>query len=359
MRGRTQTARADETTYLSWRPATYYLAAPPTSAWPGQVYLASVSSEAGALGVRPQSSAAELLGTSWPEGADSEQAAFLCPPGETCRLSVQPGEGYGGEALPFTLDAGEAELRSEEDLFVAMPMQDLAMWEKSAVIVTPAGIGVLDGSTRQWQAALIGDGVAAGQALSPCGGYLYLARLGARGLTVLDLSDPGNPAVRTRAFTAGLGWDVAASGGRVYIAHGIFGVGIYSISDRGEVSYQDSLIPGGLVRSVAADRRLLAAARRDGRIQLYSLEGGVSPAGQVRAAGQISRIRLVAGKLWVLSMNEARLEIFDLTDLTAPARIGDVTANAAEIFRRRFAGPLAFSYSGHWLRIRRAVRVTP
>jgi hypothetical protein len=165
--------------------------------------------------------------------------------------------------------------------------------------------------------------------------------------------------VRSRAFTAGLGWDLATSGTQVYVAHGILGVGVYAISEQGEIAYQDSLMPGGLVRSVASGGGLLAAARLDGRIHLYQPEAGFAPAGQVQASGRVSRVRLVGSQLWVLSQGEDRLEIFEVSTPASPLHLGEVTTGAAKVFRRRFAGPLAFSYQGSWLRAERAERVQP
>jgi hypothetical protein len=263
---------------------------------------------------------------------------------------------YGGD---MTLDAGEAALQPEEDRVLPLPVRDMTLWEDAVVVATPAGVGLLDGATRQWLGTLTGRGVAGARGLSTCGGFLCLSRLGMRGLVVLDLSDPAHPAVRSRAFTAGLGWDVAAHGRRVYIAHGILGVGVYRLSGRGALTYQGSVIPGGLVRSVAASRDLVAAARRGGTIHLYRRAGGLSPAGQVQATGKVSRVRLVDSQLWVLSKKRDRLEIFDVTNPAAPTRLAALTAGAAEVFRRRLGGPYAFTFSGHLLRVQRVARVTP
>ena len=85
----------------------------------------------------------------------------------------------------------------------------------------------------------------------------------------------------------------------------------------------------------------------------------LTPAGEVRAAGKVRRVRFVAGQLWVLSRNQHRMEIFDVTDPAAPVRLGAVTSGAAQAFRARWAGPYSFTFSGHVLRVRRAVRVAP
>jgi len=346
-------------TYLPGRPAVHHVAAPADATWPGALLLASVTSPDGVLAVETQSEAGEPRSTSWPVAPGEQQAALLCAPGDSCRLTLRPGPGYNGQSLPYTLDAGVAALQPEEDRVLPLPVRDMTLWEDAVVVATPAGVGLLDGATRQWLGTLTGRGVAGGRGLSACGGFLCLSRLGMRGLVVLDLSDPAHPAVRSRAFTAGLGWDVAARGRRVYVAHGILGVGVYRLSERGALTYQGSVIPGGLVRSVAAIRDLVAAARRGGTIHLYRRAGGLSPAGQVQATGKVSRVRLVGGQLWVLSKKRDRLEIFDVTNPAAPTRLAALTAGAAEVFRRRLGGPFAFTFSGHLLRVQRAERVTP
>lgn len=62
---------------------------------------------------------------------------------------------------------------------------------------------------------------------------------------------------------------------------------------------------------------------------------------------------------WVLSKSRRRMEIFDVSDPAAPVRLGELTSGAAKAFRRRFAGPYAFSYAGRMLQVERAVPVAP
>jgi hypothetical protein len=227
------------------------------------------------------------------------------------------------------------------------------------VAVGAAGLGILDPATLDWLGYRLGPQVAAARGVASCGSFVCLGRLGLRGLRVLDISDPSDPQVVGGQITAGLGWDIAARGRRVYLAHGLLGVGIYDIDGAGQTSYHDTLWVGGNTRSVAIRGSLLAVARKNGTVELMDVSSTPSLVGSLGAQGQVSRVRFVAGQLWILGKNEDRVEIWSVQDPAAPVRLGAFTQAAAQLFRARWLGTRVLSFDGPRLQVLRVEEVTP
>jgi hypothetical protein len=347
--------------YLAGRASVYFVEAAASADWPGQVFVASLVSSGAQLRLSAQSATADLLCESTGQDTDLEQAAFLCPPGSSCRLALSLGatDEWTGAAVPFTLDVREAALGPAESRLLPVPATDLSLFEDSLVVTSPLGLGLMDAATLDWTGLATGPEMVAAQAVSTCGSYHCVARLGPQGLKVLDLSDPASPEVKGGALTLGLGWDVAASGARVFVAHGVLGVGIYELGPGGQVFWQQTLFGGGIVKSVAARGKVLAAARQDGKIQLYRLGEGVTAAASLRAPGPIERVRFVGGLLWVLSKKHDRVDVYLVEDADTPTHLGSFTRDAALAFRRVWRGPRAYSFSGPTLEVRRAEPVLP
>jgi hypothetical protein len=217
----------------------------------------------------------------------------------------------------------------------------------------------MDAATLEWTGLATGPDMVAAQAVTTCGSYHCVARLGPQGLKVLDLSDPARPEVKGGALTPGPAWDLAASGDKLFVAHGAIGVGVYSLGPSGQVSWQETLREGGIVRSVATTGAVLAAARQDGKIQLYRKGEGVTVAAAMRAPGPLDRVRFVGGLLWVLSRKHDRVDVYLVEDPDAPTHLGGFTLDAALAFRRVWRGPRAYSFSGPTLEERRAEPVLP
>jgi hypothetical protein len=175
--------------------------------------------------------------------------------------------------------------------------------------------------------------------------------LGLYGLEVIDISDPENMSITGKTLTAGLGWDVAASGNKAYVAHGIFGVGVYDLSQPHAPAWQEQIHPPGRIVGVAANRSILVAARKNGTIYLYDIADGAQLLGEINARGRLSRVAFVAGHLWVLGQKGDWVDVFDLSDPGSPVELGGFTQNAAAHFRARFKGMHAFSFDRKKVRV--------
>ncbi|MDY0005157.1 MAG: hypothetical protein RBU30_27910, partial [Polyangia bacterium] len=232
--------------YLAGRASVYFVEAAASADWPGQVFVASLVSSGAQLRLSAQSATADLLCESTGQDTDLEQAAFACLPGSSCRLALSLGttDEWTGAAVPFTLDVRKAALGPAESRLLPVPATDLVLHRGSLVVTSPLGLGLMDAATLDWTGLATGPGMVAAQAVTTCGSYHCVARLGSEGLKVLDLSDPASPEVKGGALTPGLGWDVAASGARVFVAHGVLGVGIYELGPGGQVFWQQTLFGG-------------------------------------------------------------------------------------------------------------------
>jgi hypothetical protein len=330
-------------------------------AWPGQALLASVQVTNGSLQAAVQAGTGDGLSVSEPAGEGLEEAGFLCQSEASCRiaLSQRSGSGWTGGAIPFSLDVKAAALQPENELVLPVPAQDLGLYRGSLVVAGALGVGVVDPVTLNWTGTAVGPGLTAAQAVTPCGAYLCVARLGLQGLKVLDLTVPAQPQVKGSTLTLGFGWDVAASGSQVYLAHGILGVGVYTLDGLGQPTYRQTLWAGGVVRSVAVRQGVLAAARQGGGVKLFRLGETIQAAGTIQAPGLIDRVRFVGGRLWVLSKQGSRVDIYSVDDPDAPALLGSFTEDAAETFRSQWLGARVYTYRGHWLEAKHVTAVQP
>ncbi len=354
------TAFPVQDTYTPGRAHVYWVDSPADAVWPGTVYYAKLEDGDGGLGAAVRSAAGAALAESEPQGSGLAQVGFRCPAGQRCRIEVSPELGvWPGGTVPFTLDVNEASLVEAGHLWLPAPARDLVKWQGRLVVAGPLGVGVLDPATLQWTGAATRFDMTAAQALAPCGGYLCVARLGLHGLKVLDLSDPAHPAIRGGTFTAGLGWDVAATGRSVFMAHGWLGLGRYEVDAQGHPQYLGSLHLGGNVRSVAVQGDLLAVALRGGEIRLYRIDETLQPAAVIQAQGRIDRVRFVAGHIWVLSQRGDLLEVFSAQDPDAPVALGNFAAEAATTFREVWQGTRLYTYSRRYLQVRQVVSSQP
>jgi hypothetical protein len=344
--------------------------------------LTTLQADQGLLEATVYTGARDRIGTSEPSGAGTAEAAFLCPAGWSCgvELAQQAGGGWTGGAIPFSLDVHPATLQPEDTLILPVRARDLALHDGSLVLAGPLGVGLLDPATLCWVGFAMGPGLTASRAVTPCGPYLCLARLGLRGLKVLDVSDPASPQVKGSASPHGLGWDVAADGRKVFVAQGILGVGVYDLDGQGQPSLRQTLSPGGIVRSVAARKGVLAAARKGvlaaarkgvlgasrkgvlgaarkgGAVTLYRLGDAIQPAATIHGLGKIDRVRFVGGRLFVLSKKDDQVAIYSVADPDAPVLLGTFTDAAAEIVRSQWLGArmLTLGSGGHALQVSRA-----
>jgi hypothetical protein len=346
--------------FLPGRVSELWVDTPASVALPGQVMLATVQASQGSLRAAVGTSAGNPLGSSTPGGAGFEQVGFLCPAGGTCRiaLSLRAADLWSGGAIPFTLNMQEAALHLVDTLVLPVPAEDMVLYREALVLVGPLGLGVLNPATLEWLSFAMGQGLTAAQAVAPCGAYLCLAHLGLSGLQVLDLSNPADPRLRGGASALGPGWDVTAAGRRVFVAHGIQGVGVYDLDGQGRPTFRQTLGTGGVLRSVAAKGAVLVAARQAGVVRLFRLGETIQPAGSIQGFGQIERVRFVGGRLWILSRKNKQadqVDIYAVDDPDAPRHLGRITQDAARTFRSQWLGTRVYATSGlgHLLEVSR------
>jgi hypothetical protein len=247
------------------------------------------------------------------------------------------------------LDVQAAEIVLEETVRPAGRIRDLELLDGKAYACGPWGLSVVDTHGGLQAAVSVHGGDMAGlTALEDCGSRLCGSRLRPRGLAVYEPDGQSGVTLVGQSVTSGLGWDLAVKGTRAYVAHGIFGVGVYDIRNPVSPEWIDAIMwTGGRVVTVAARKELLAVGRKDGHVLLYDIAaGGVEQVGELNASGRISRLDFRAGYLWVLGHRETAVEVFDLEDPANPVREGSFSAGAAEHFQARTLGARAITFSG-------------
>lgn len=80
-----------------------------------------------------------------------------------------------------------------------------------------------------------------------------------------------------KAFSLGLGRDVATWQSRAYVAAGLFGVGVYRISGHGRPALDDIYSMGDLVTGVSVHNGLLYVSLSSGTVQILQLRLSGSP----------------------------------------------------------------------------------
>ena len=181
------------------------------------------------------------------------------------------------------------------------------------------GLGILDVSDPSAPVAL-GSHQTAGQALAvDVSGTTVVVSNRLSGLEVIDAADPSAPVLVGSYFTEGYGTDVKAVGSYAYVADRPGGL---SIVDLDQSSDSDELEAASMVGS--AERPATTAA--------VSLDPDAPGA-----------------TLAAIVSTDALLELFDVSDASAPVAVGsyrhpDRPAGGRNIAapRVRFAGPLAF-----------------
>jgi hypothetical protein len=238
--------------YVPGRFYGYFTDVAPEATWPGPVLLGSLEDGGGGLRLAAGTGDGIPLGESEAVAEGVEQVGFRCPPDQRCRMTVAPRPGeWAGNEVPFTLDVRAASLVPAGQFVAPVPIQDVGLYGGRLVVTGVLGLGILDPATLSWVGVAVKPELLVAQATAACGGYLCVARLGLEGLKVVDLSDPASPTVKGSASTAGLGWDLATRGSRVYVAHGVLGVGVYDVSSQGHPTRVRTLWPGGVVRTDA------------------------------------------------------------------------------------------------------------
>jgi hypothetical protein len=320
---------------------------------PGQPLISTIQSTGGAFGISAVGQRGDILARSLPTSPETEQLAIVCPPGEVCLFKPQPrispAEAAGRE---YIVDVEPADVSLEATSRPRGRIRDLEAHGQYLYAAGPWGLAILGQEPSLsvlevetgWQTAGL-------TSIEVYKGYLYASRLRVAGLAVFDVSAPSAPAVIAQTPTLGVGWDVALSKDRGYVAHGIFGIGIYDISNPRQPQWESAILwIGGRTVAVAANRDLLAVGRAEGRVILYDISGEPKRLGQIDAKGRLSRLAFRNGRLWVLGKRSNWVEIFDVTDPAAPTETGEVTAGGTEQFHSRLSGSWAYTFQGREVR---------
>ncbi len=295
--------------------------------WPGRPYLVDLAAGPGA---RLEVSSPLGLQTGVVPSAGQVAVGVTCPPAEPCRARVE-----ADEWMDYRLDLAPAVLGQAESLRLRGRARDLAVLGDLAVVATNRKVSLLDADLQVLD-QLSGRRYRGGRALAPCGRGVCLARLRPQGLVRLAVGSDGRLREAARAWTAGLGWDVASWSGRVYVAHGILGVGVYRMADLG---HEESLLswPPRHVVSVAAGRGRLYAATFSGRLLVRRLGALDDEPVELNLGGGLVRIRVVGRHLLVLRAS-GDLEVYDLTDPEAPVLESRVEAEGWRALTSRDLG---------------------
>jgi len=320
---------------------------------PGQPLLATIQAQGGGFGVEAMGQSGDFLGQSLPVSSDTQELAVYCPPGQAClfrpRVDFDPVE---AEGISYTLDVVEANPLLEATARPKGRIRDLeiagqhvyvaGLWGLASLSQAP-GFSVVD-----MKQGIIGAGLTG---IEPHKGYLFGSRLGLHGLVAYDISEPTQITKVGDAVTVGVGWDIALSADRAYIASGILGVGIYDISNPMDPKWSDSIFwIGGRSISVAARKNLLAVGRADGLVVLYDISGEPERVGEIQAKGRLSRVEWRNGRLWVLGKWSNWVEIYDVTDPSSITKVGEINGSPGKYFRARFLGPRSISFEGREVR---------
>ncbi len=189
-----------------------------------------------------------------------------------------------------------------------------------------------------------GPGYTAMTGISLNGNKAFVSRLGLHGLVVFDVRTPASPLELGRTFTFGASWDVAAYGDRVYVAHGILGIGVYDVSDPQNPVWIRQIWPGGRIETVSIHRGLLGAGRKNGRVYLYDIRGGEhEPVGEVNAGWALDRVEFKDGRLWVLRNNGNAAAVFEQNPEREWVKVGEVTNEAIRHLFGRTSGARGYT----------------
>ena len=330
-------------TYVPGQIHSYIVPEDPDAAWPGRLQVAELVADSPGLGLRVRSQRNEIIAESRRVVPGVERAAFVCAPGERCMVGVRltPSEG-SAEWMPFELDVRPSTPVETNRLRLRGAVRDLQLGGDTLHVATARAVYAIDADTLEIRSELDRPAARQGRALEPCGPYLCLARTSLRGLTVLDLSDPAGLRVAARSWTAGLAWDVAARGQRVFLAHGWFGVGVYDIGSDGRPHYRGSFQTGGVARHLAIDSDRLAVARGRRQVQIYDVSATPRRIGALRPRHAVTGLRFVDGRLWVATRHGQRVEIWDVSLPDAPSRLADLSPESAPAFGQHWHGARGF-----------------
>ena len=285
-----------------------------TQAWPGQPFLLELHCDQPAgLTVQVGSDSRLVTGQPLPDGTIA--AAVTCPPGEPCLAQVQALTAESAWA-PFLLERHRAVLGPATTNDLPGRERDLAGLPFAVAVATSRGLFTVD------QAGQTIDAITASRwrratAVTRCGSALCMSRLGLTGLVRAKVSADGSLQPAGRTITAGLGWDLAADHSRVFVAHGVFGVGIYDASRR-RIRYLRSLstFPWHRITTLALGQGRLYGGSPNGRVLIWDLAHLDETPAQFQVGSGLRRLRMKGRHL--LALTGQSVEIYDAAQPDSP-----------------------------------------
>jgi len=321
---------------------------PADEAWPGRAsWVEAVADEPVALTAEVAHQA--LVGPSRAEPDGTRVAAFTCPPAETCTVRLE-----APTWTQVTVDRKAAALAEPESLNLPGRERDLLAAGRGVLVATSHGLFHVAGGPNglQVENSLQGPTWRGLQSVVRCGRAFCLSRLRRRrGLRRFVLRPDGalEPAGAIR--TQGLGWDLAARGGRVYVAEGTFGIGIYDASsaELAEVDRLDLFPPLPILAVAVAGNRLYGATP-SGLVYVWNLSDLDEAPDSLSLVPGIVRLRFLGRHLLVLGHGGAYFGVYHVSG-SSPELVWETWDGA----RRRFTSQDSH-LARYWLREGRLVR---
>jgi len=308
----------------------------PDAAWPGQVSLLKLETDAPAsLTVQVGSSLDTVTGLPQPDG--TIEAAVTCPANEPCLAQVRPTTAEAAWSS-FTLSRVPAELGPAQTTNLPGRERDLAGLAFGAAVATTHGLFTV-GPDRHLIDAVTGALWNRATAVIRCGSALCVSRIGIIGLRRAVVSETGTLQPAGKTVTAGLGWDLATDGTRVFVAHGILGVGLYDASTN-HMQYIKSLVafPWSRIVTVAVGQGRLYAGAPNGKVQIRNLADlGAQPI-EFQVGAGLKRLRMKGRHILALTNGGTNLEVYDAAQPDTPQLVSAVNDDALTIMTAADAG---------------------
>jgi hypothetical protein len=316
------------------------------------VILGRLTADAAWLGVDISYGLGETLSSSVedPDTGDDLVAA-LCPPGQTCQLVVRA-EGGGAEPwVPFTLNAEEAALTPVAVLPGPATSRSLTLRGDLLYLVGPLGLRIMRASTLDQVAFVVKLGLVGAVAAATCGRHLCVVRPGPYGFKVVNVDQPQDVSIAGQAYIGAGARDIAVWGSRAYVARGNAGVRLVDVSNPSQPVAAGEIAAAGKAVSVAVRDDLLAVAYKSGVVKLFDVKDAPTEVGTLQASFQLSKVRFVAGQVWLLDKHGNTAEAWRIDDPAAPVPVGTFSGHAALLMTGRWRGTRLYAVDGIHLHV--------
>jgi hypothetical protein len=313
-----------------------------TSPYPGTLYVASMTSTDPNLGVLVVDSSGEVVASDLSPSTVSAVTWFAH---SMYTLQVVPLPGLDPDARPeLTITISPATLQEVGGFHGSFGVNDLMVRGHMAFLVGENGLEAvslsdLQAPQRVGQLDLGGTG----QAIAPCGDRTCVSKSPKHGtaLVTLDLESPAKPFVGA-VGTPGQSRSIGVKSARwVYLSDGGAGVSIIDASDpAAPVRVESLVLPGQVTALVVSANRLYVASMPELKVRIYELTEEQSPAliGELTSRAVVEAIR-VHGNALHLAKHEGsawqgcvtgrycprglQVEVYDVSDPALPVLAGE------------------------------------